>query len=309
MVPIRQNLANKANYGGSRNTSKIKYICIHYTANDGDKAASNGNYFKNHVVTASAHYFVDDNEIIQSVPDNRVAYAVGGKKLAGGGGRLHGKATNTNSISIELCDVVKNGVVYPSQKTVSNAVELTKQLMKKYNIPVSNVIRHYDVTGKKCPAYWVDDTAWNREFIGRLTGATSVPTPKKSEETNPGNGVIAAGQKHANDFTGHVIKIDGFRGPQTREQAVRVVQHALNLDYKANLVEDGQWGSKTDKAFGKHYVKVGEKQWLVTAAEILCALAARDPNGVEYPGSFGGGLQNAAGSSKLTRDWFKIMCS
>ena len=113
---------------------------------------------------ASAHYFVDSDSITQSVPDNYVAWSVGGAKYKGAGGRLHNKCTNNNSISIELCDDVKNGVVYPSAKTIQNALELTALLMKKYNIPKENVIRHYDVTGKHCPAYWVDDKKWKSEF-------------------------------------------------------------------------------------------------------------------------------------------------
>ena len=79
MVPIKVNLANPANYGGKR--SKIEYIVMHYTANDGDSDEGNGNYFHNNVVNASAHYFVDGDSITQSVPDNYVAWSVGGKNI------------------------------------------------------------------------------------------------------------------------------------------------------------------------------------------------------------------------------------
>ena len=76
---LKQNLANRANYGSKRNLSKIKYLVIHYTSNDGDSDEANGKYFANNVVKASAHYFVDDDSVTQSVPDNYAAYAVGGK--------------------------------------------------------------------------------------------------------------------------------------------------------------------------------------------------------------------------------------
>ena len=72
--------ANKKNYGAKRSTKNIKYIPIHFTANDGDHDTSNGKYFKNNVVKASAHYFVDSDSITQSVPDNYVAWSVGGSK-------------------------------------------------------------------------------------------------------------------------------------------------------------------------------------------------------------------------------------
>lgn len=168
MVPIKQALANRTNYGAFRDINKIKYIVIHYTGNDGDSDESNARYFRNNIVKASAHYFVDDNSITQSVPDNFVAYAVGGKKYNNFGGRLYGTVTNLNSISIELCDVTKNGVVYPTQKTINNAIELTQMLMKKYNIPAHRVIRHWDVNSKSCPSYWTNDFKWKSEFWNKL---------------------------------------------------------------------------------------------------------------------------------------------
>ena len=177
---MKKNISNRSNYGKARSISKIKYIVIHYTGNDGDTDESNGKYFKNNIVKASAHYFVDDDSVTQSVPDDFIAWSVGGSKYSNcnqtGGGKYYGKCTNTNSISIEICDDVKNGKVYPSAKTIENAIELTKSLMKKYNIPASNVIRHFDVTGKTCPAYWcgsaTKNNAWLTEFFNRLTGAT-----------------------------------------------------------------------------------------------------------------------------------------
>ena len=102
----KQNLANRKNYGGRRSLAAIKYIGLHYTGNDGDSADANANYFKKNIVKASAHYFVDDTSVVQSVPDDYVAWSVGGKKYANcaktGGGTFYGKCTNTNSISVEL---------------------------------------------------------------------------------------------------------------------------------------------------------------------------------------------------------------
>ena len=155
----------------------MRYIVIHYTANDGDTATGNGNYFKNNSVGASAHYFVDDNIIIQSVPDNYVAWSVGGNRYSDyrtvGGANYYGKCTNNNSISIELCDTKKDGKIYPTEKTIGNALELTRQLMKKYSIPKVNVIRHFDVTGKRCPAYWVDNKKWKTEFWDKIDTNTN----------------------------------------------------------------------------------------------------------------------------------------
>lgn len=165
MVQIKIATAAKENYGKRRDLSQIGYIVIHYTANDGDTDEANGRYFQNHIVEASAHFFVDDDSITQSVPEDFVAWAVGGKKYPScvdtGGGKWYGKCTNNNSISIELCDTKRNGKYDFSEKTLANAAELVRTLMKKYKIPVQNVIRHFDVVGKICPAPFVEDErAW-----------------------------------------------------------------------------------------------------------------------------------------------------
>lgn len=164
MVQIQSIPANRSNYGDKRSLGNIKYIVIHYTANDGDTAKGNGNYFKNNIVKASAHYFVDDNTIVQSVPDDYAAWSVGGSKYSDcdrtGGGKWYGKCTNSNSISVELCDTVKNGVSDFSESTVRNAVELVRSLMGQYGIDTEHVIRHFDVTGKICPKPYIDGAAW-----------------------------------------------------------------------------------------------------------------------------------------------------
>lgn len=161
---LKTNLADKRNYGGQRATSKIKYLVIHYTANDGDTDESEARYFKNNIPKASAHYFVDDDSVTQSVPDNFVAYAVGGTKIMAnvdiGGGTMYGVVKNSNSISVELCDTIKDGKPTLSEKTKENAIAFIKSLMIKHGIDINHVYRHFDVTGKKCPSYFVDNKAW-----------------------------------------------------------------------------------------------------------------------------------------------------
>jgi len=168
---IKEQLAASGNYGGSRTAAKIKYLVIHYTGNDGDKAANNAAYYQSNVVEASAHYFVDDTTVFRSVPDLKVAWAVGGKKYAScdrtGGGSMHGIITNTNSISVELCDTVRDGTYRASEATLANAVAICVELMAKYDIPLENVYRHFDVTGKLCPSYMVDAEKW-AEFKASL---------------------------------------------------------------------------------------------------------------------------------------------
>ena len=181
MTPIMKvNLANRKNYGSARAADKIKYIVIHYTGNDGDTDEGNATYFKNNVVSASAHYFVDDDSITQSVPDNFIAWAVGGTKwkdcAATGGGTMYGKITNANSISVEMCDTKKDGRLQASDQTMENTVTLVKSLMKKYNIDVNGVYRHFDVTGKHCPSYFMNAAAWDA-FKAKLKESETVNVP------------------------------------------------------------------------------------------------------------------------------------
>lgn len=160
----QKQLAHQSNYGGARTSDKIKYIVCHATGNDGDSSANNARYFQSQGRGASAHYFVDDNTVYQSVPDLSVAWSVGGNKYQDcaqtGGGSFYKIATNLNTLNIELCDTKRDGAIMASEKTIENAVKLIQELMKKYHIPKDRVIRHFDVTGKKCPSYFVEETAW-----------------------------------------------------------------------------------------------------------------------------------------------------
>lgn len=168
---LKKQLAASGNYGGSRNASQIRYLVYHYTGNDGDKAANNAAYFQNNIVKASAHYFVDDTTVYLSVPELKVAWSVGGSKYANadktGGGTMYGVINNTNSISIEMCDTIRNGVYQASEATLSNAAALGRELMENYGIPIENVYRHFDVTGKHCPSYLINAQKW-AEFKKRL---------------------------------------------------------------------------------------------------------------------------------------------
>ena len=194
---IKEQLANSGNYGGSRNASQIRYLVYHYTGNDGDRAANNAKYFQNNIVKASAHYFVDDTTVWRSVPDLKVAWSVGGSKYANahktGGGTMYGVITNTNSLSIEMCDTIRNGVYQASEATLANAAALGRALMEKYGIPIENVYRHFDVTGKHCPSYLVSAQKW-AEFKKRLEVKIMDNTPsgahKDGVEWAVANGIL-----------------------------------------------------------------------------------------------------------------------
>lgn len=152
-----------SNYSKGRHTA-IKFLVLHYSANNGDTALGNCKYFSGANRNASAHYFVDEKGIYRSVRDMNVAWHCGSMN-----GYKHKYCRNTNSIGIEMCSRKdKNGRFYIKEETVTNAIELTKQLMKKYNIPIENVLRHYDVTGKICPKPFVENLEDWKQFKDRL---------------------------------------------------------------------------------------------------------------------------------------------
>lgn len=225
-MEIKQNLSNRSNYGSVRSTDKIKYIVIHYTGNDGDTDEGNGSYFHNGKVGVSAHYFVDSDSVTQSVPDNYVAWSVGGSKYSNcastGGGKYYGTVTNTNSISIELCDDCKNGTIYPSAATIKNALEWTRTLMNKYGIPKERVIRHFDVTGKGCPAYWCGsaekDKLWRSEFYDKICATVSNNVSGNPVLTQGSTGEAVKTLQQRLNAWGFDVDVDGSVGPLTWEK-------------------------------------------------------------------------------------------
>ena len=97
-MEVTELLCHSGNRGGARTGDKIRYLVVHYTGNDGDTAKNNAEYFRDNVVKASAHYFVDGETVYRSVPDLQTAWAVGGSLYVGaqeaGGGSMYGRITN-----------------------------------------------------------------------------------------------------------------------------------------------------------------------------------------------------------------------
>ncbi len=151
---------------------RINYLVIHYVGALGG-AEANCKYYASQYVGASAHYYVGfSGETWQSVEDKNIAWHCGAKKY------VHPECRNSNSLGIELCVRNKGSLAdtsrdwYFEDATVQAAIELTKELMAKYNIPADHVIRHYDVTGKICPNPYVynhTDHTWEA-FKAALMG-------------------------------------------------------------------------------------------------------------------------------------------
>ena len=131
---------------------EVNGVVIHYVGNPGTSAENNRNYFENLKNTkersASSHYIVGlSGEIIQCVPLEEISYASNNR--------------NYDTIAIEVCHPDATGKF--SQVTYDAVVELTAALCRSYNLnPMTDVLRHYDVSGKECPLYYVkNEEEWN----------------------------------------------------------------------------------------------------------------------------------------------------
>ncbi|MBA1159643.1 peptidoglycan-binding protein [Bacillus licheniformis] len=237
--------------------SGVKGIVMHYTATPGASALNERNYFNGTCIAAeryaSAHYFVDRKEAQLIIPENEVAYH------AHDGNRCYVSFlkpnANTTAIGVEMC-VEKNGKIH--SETVQNAAELVADLCKRYGLSTNKIVRHYDVTGKNCPAPWVSDssqlTAFRRKVDGLLgnktVSNTTAPTSQSSKSTGTtilkkgsSGSKVKALQKRliAAGFSLPKYGADGSYGNET-VQAVKALQK------KSGITADGIYGPATEKA-------------------------------------------------------------
>lgn len=134
---------NKYSRPGTK-LKKVNGIVIHYVGNPGTTAAQNRSYFENlkdtHETSASSHFVVGiEGEIVQCIPTSEIAYC--------------SNQRNDDTIAIECCHKKKDGKF--TEETYDSLVHLTAFLCCKYDLEIEDIIRHYDVTGKECPKYFV----------------------------------------------------------------------------------------------------------------------------------------------------------
>lgn len=173
----------------SRQGSKISWLVVHDTGNPskGADAEAHRRFFSSKR-KSSAHYFVDDKQIIQIIGDSQASWHCGDNQ---GKGRALNGCKNTNSIGIELC-INQDG---DYDKAYKNLVELVKNLMVKFKIDLDHVCRHYDVSRKRCPGTFFDRGLWTKfkEDIGKPI-EWEMDLSKDSD---------FGGKKMTNDYTGH----------------------------------------------------------------------------------------------------------
>lgn len=160
--------------------NKIENIVVHWVGNAGSSAIANRNYFENlkdsHKTYASSHYVIGLNgEIIRCIPENEVAFHAGSYSM------------NRKSIGIEDCHPDWDGKF--NNATYNSLVELCADICNRYGLTLDNIIRHYDVTGKECPRYYVrNEQEWIKlkndvaNRLGQTTTNVAVPKSEGSDE-------------------------------------------------------------------------------------------------------------------------------
>lgn len=212
----------------NNNTSRnVSYVVMHYTGNSKDTAKANANYFSGAGRNASAHFFVDDAEIYQSVELRDTAWHCGAKSYK------HGSCRNANSVGIEMCCAAGNYRI--SDRTKENAAYLCAFLCKMLGIGASGVdsyvLRHYDVTGKNCPAQMVSNPTEWQEFKNKVKGIL-------------GGSASAGGQQHTAQPT--TDNVASYR--------VKITADVLNV----RVGPGTDYGVATQVKQGEVYTIVGE---------------------------------------------------
>ena len=253
MVSITKNITT---VNRTKGVNTKKYIVIHYTGNREDTSRANCNYFKSVNRGASAHYFVDKTSIYQCVEDNDAAWAVG---VNYGKNNLFNTVKNRNSISIEMCS--NGGKI--ANETYKNTVELTRYLMKKYGIPASHVVRHWDVCSKACPGWngWgangCDASIWNQFKKDIANGTVSTPTVVNSGSTT-----------NTSTSSSSVLKV-GSRGAAVQNVQKKLVALGYNV---GSTGADGIFGNATKNAVIKFQGSVGISKDGIVGSQTLAKL-------------------------------------
>ena len=228
-MPIKYNFS-------SRKGQKIKYLVIHDTGNSGvgANALNHFKFFSGGNRNASAHYFVDDHQIVQIIGDSFSAWHCGDTQ---GYGRALNGVRNCTSIGIELC--INSDGDY--QKAYANLVELVKNLMMKFNINVHFICRHYDVSRKRCPGSFFTKNLWEKFLqdvqkpikikLDLSKSSVGVPVQQKAldERIKYVMDEILKADRVKVNYNGKEIELRGKNIQGTNYVSIRDLAEALNL--------------------------------------------------------------------------------
>jgi putative N-acetylmuramoyl-L-alanine amidase len=238
----------------SRPGSKIKptKIAVHYVGNAGSSAKGNRNYFASGKVYASSHYIIGlEGEILRLIPEDEISYCT--------------NQANSYTISIECCHPDNTGKF--NSKTLQSLIELCADICKRHGFnPLTDIIRHYDVTKKCCPAWWspnglnknanADFKAFKQSVKDKMSGKT---TKEENDMTEAEVRKIAT--QVANDLI--------YKYVTSKEEKVY---------YKLDEVPD--WGKSTVKKLIDKGILKGTDKGLELTSDLLRQLVINDRAGL-----------------------------
>ena len=219
----------------------VKKVVLHYVGNPKSSAMANRNYFenqKNGGRYVSSHYIVGlEGEILRCVPENEVAYC--------------SNQANTYSISIECCHPDATGKF--TAATENSLAELCAYLCEQFKLdPMKDIIRHYDVTGKQCPLWFVP-TKYQSEAVAnaRWAGFKALVSRKMGAETAPTTQTVPFKVRVLDDAL-NVRKSAGVSAPI----AGVISDHGVYTIDEVKAVGSALWGRLKS---GAGWINVGEK--------------------------------------------------
>lgn len=255
MVTIKQKFIPAGTKARSGWALKPEFITIHNTANvsKGANAASHATYMSNggKNTYVSYHYVVDDKEAYQLLPDNEVAWHAGDGTNGPG---------NRKSLAIEICENPDGDLL----KATDNAVELTAYLMKKHNIPLSNVVQHNKWSGKNCPNRIRAGQPYNwQTFLNKVQAAYA---PAAAENTNGYTKIMGTPKATAAQMQAYIKS----KNPSVPQSVIDMIPYYLS--------EGNAEGVRGDIAFAQSCLETGNftfKGSMVTIAHNnFCGLGA-----------------------------------
>lgn len=257
-------------FGTLTKRATTKRCVLHHAVMDGTVENVHNVHRNNGWSGIGYHFYVrKDGSIYRGRPE----WAIG----------AHASGANYNSIGI--CAEGNFEIEEMTDAQKQSIKNLVAYLKKKYSFDI--VQRHSDVGSTACPGknYPFDFIANSKiEFIN-IKDAN--PIENKQGKVS----IVRKGQIHANNFSGAKLVVDGIRGDNTIKGGIMVLQTAINLDYKKRIKIDGLFETESKYALGNHYVKLGEKQYMVTALQILLMLKGYDCT-LTCPGIFNKDLEN-----------------
>ena len=218
---------HKENFRRGR-TQTVQYIVIHYVGAEGGAEANARYYHTSGGIGASAHYFVghatEGCPVYASVAEGDTAWHCG----RADGKYVHPLCRNANSVGVELCCRRDGaGRWYIEEETRARGQELTRALMKRYGLGAERVLRHYDVTGKRCPEPYVRDPAAWADF---RRGLVEKPVEEKKmeaafermyEQVNPLYTALDQVPEYWREETRSLMEAGALRGDGRRALVIR----------------------------------------------------------------------------------------